>query len=184
MILRNKLFSEFTSDHLFYFTKETLTTALKLNGFEVVECNEIWHDYIISAVIRKNKTLDLSDFYRHQEKIKSEIGKYISRFKTKKVAIWGAGHQALAVIALANLGSKIRYVVDSAPFKQGKYTPATHIPIVSPDMLNLEPVDAVIVMAAGYSDEVALTIRQKYNKNIHIALLRDFGLEEVKYNNG
>ena len=91
----------------------------------------------------------------------------------------GAGHQALAIISLTNLAGKIRYVVDSAPFKQGKYTPATHLSIVSPDALESDPVDAVIVMAASYSDEVARIIRQKFDRNINISIVRDFGLESV-----
>ncbi len=180
MILRNKLFSEFTSDHLFYFTKETLSTTLRINGFEIVECCEVWHDYIISAVVKKRRKLDLSHFYKYQKQLKNEIEEYISRFKDKKVAIWGAGHQAFAVISLINLADKIKYIVDSAPFKQGKYTPATHIPIVSPDTLDSDPIDAVIVMAASYSDEVARIIREKFDKNINIAILRDFGLEVIK----
>jgi len=80
---------------------------------------------------------------------------------------------------LTNLSDGIKYVVDSAAFKQGKYTPATHIPIVSPDILHSDPVDAVIVMAASYSDEVARIIRQKFDRNIDIYILRDFGLEVV-----
>jgi len=182
MILRKKLFSEFINDHLFYFSKETLSTVLMLNGFEIIECNEIWHEYIISAIVKKRDKLDISHFYKYQQQVKNEIERYIRRFKDKKVAIWGAGHQALAIISLTDLAGRtgrIRYVVDSAPFKQGKYTPATHIPIVSPDRLNSDPVDAVIVMAASYSDEVARILRQKYDKNINIAILRDFGLEEV-----
>jgi SAM-dependent methyltransferase len=164
MILRNNLFSEFTSDHLLYFTKETLSSALILNGFEIVECNEIWHDYIISAVVRKREKLDISHF---------------NCFENQKVGIWGAGHQALAVIAMANLSGKIKYILDSATFKQGKYSPATHIPIVAPQTLGSDPVDAVIVMAASYSDEVAKIIKEKYNRNIKIAILRDFGLEFI-----
>jgi len=177
MILRKKLFSEFITDHLLYFAKDTLTTTLKLNRFEVLECKEVWHNYIISATVRKRKKLDISYFYKHQEKIKKEIERYIRRFK--KVAVWGAGHQALTIMALMNLKGKIKYVIDSAPFKQGKYTPATHIPIVSPEALNSDSVDAVIVIAGSYSDEVVKLIREKYNKNIKVAILRDFGLEEV-----
>ncbi|MBI4707674.1 MAG: methyltransferase domain-containing protein [Candidatus Omnitrophica bacterium] len=229
MILRKKLFSEFISDHLFYFTKETLSTALRLNGFEVIYCREIWYEYIISAIVKKRKIsslkeiqetekmsfpqsvsgnpdpvsakagiqrtkdldsrlhgndasgayqaekLDISDFYEHQAKLKNEVEEYIRRFK--KVAIWGAGHQALAVISLLNLADKIKYVVDSALFKQGKYTPATHIPIVSPDTLDSNPMEAVIIMSASYSDEVAGILRQKFDRNIKIAILRDYGLE-------
>jgi len=179
MILRKKLFSEFIGDHLFYFTRETLNTTLRLNGFEIIECNEIWYDYIISAIVKKRGKLDISHFYKYQAQLKNEIEEYISRFKDKEVAIWGAGHQALAIISLVNLADKIKYVVDSAPFKQGKYTPATHIPIVSPDALDSDPVDAVIVMAASYSDEVVRIIRQKFDRNINVSILRDFGLEEV-----
>ncbi len=177
MILRNKLFSEFINDHLFYFTRETLNAVLKLNGFEILESKEIWYDYIISAVVRKRKKLDISHFYEYHEKLKNELEEYINRFETKKVAIWGAGHQALSIISLTNLNDKIKYVVDSATFKQRKYTPATHIPILCPETLKSDPVDAVIVMAASYSDEVAKIIKGKFDKNINIAVLRDFGLE-------
>lgn len=181
MILRNKLFSEFMRDHLFYFTRETLNVALRQNGFEIIDCKEVWHDYIISAVVKKRQKLDISHFNNHQAKLKEEIEAYIRSFKHKRIAIWGAGHQALAVISLMNLTGKIKYVVDSAVFKQGKYTPATHIRIVSPDALSQDPVDAIIIMAASYSDEVARILRNKFSRNVNfnIALLRDNRLEIV-----
>jgi len=193
MMLRKNLFAEFISDHLFYFTKDTLKAILELNGFEIIACKEIWHDYIISAVVRpvrdktlkasggvkKAKSLDLTHFSKYQAKLQAEIEGYISRFKDKRVAIWGAGHQALTVMALANLSGKIKYVVDSALFKQGKFTPATHIKIVSPDALGQDPVDAVIVMAASYSDEVARIIHKKFGNKIKACVLRDFKLENA-----
>jgi len=180
MILNKKLFSEFIGDHLFYFTGETLNSTLSFNGFEVIECKVEWYDYIISAVVKKKKRTDLSDFHKYQAKLKNEIDKYLSLFKDKKVAIWGASHQALAIISLLNLSGRIEYVIDSAVFKQGKFTPATHIPIVSPDKLLSNKVDAIIVMAAGYSDEVAKIIRHNFDKNINISILRDYGLEIIK----
>src|SRR3989339_2124 len=192
MILRNNLFSEFIGDHLLYFTKETLITALNLNGFDVIDCQEIWHDYIISAVVRKNpvtlgeikspgkrEKLDISSFHKYQARLKNELDEYLGRFGSKNVAIWGAGHQALAVMALTDLTGKIKYVIDSAPFKQGKYTPATHIPIVSPDMLSSDPVEAIIVMAGGYSEEVVKLLKEKFGNNVDIVVLRDFSLEII-----
>ena len=133
----------------------------------------------ISCLIisRKRKKLDTSGFSEHKAQFKDEIEKYLRNFKEKRVAIWGAGHQALAIISLLDLTERIKYVVDSAVFKQGKYTPVTHIPIVCPDTLISDSVDAVIVMAASYSDEVTRIIRQKYARNMNIAILRDFGLE-------
>ncbi|MHB8138835.1 MAG: methyltransferase domain-containing protein [Smithellaceae bacterium] len=179
MILQKKLFSEFISDHLFYFTRETLTSTLQLNGFEIVDCKTEWYDYIISVVVKKRKKIDMSSFCKSQAQLRNEIEGYIRLFKNKKVAIWGASHQALAIISLLNLADKIIYVIDSAEFKQGKFTPASHIPIVPPEKLYKDPVDAVIVMAAGYSDEVSRIIRLKFDKNISIAIVRDYGLELI-----
>lgn len=192
MMLKQNLFSEFTRDHLFYFTKKTLKSTLKQNGFDVVNCKEIWHDYIISAVVKKTKDInpkrlnkklekiDLSPFENHQKKITREINDYIDKIGENNVAIWGAGHQAFAIMSLANLSGKVRYVVDSAPFKQGLYTPATHIPIVSPMRLDTNPVDAVIIMAGSYSDEIYRIIKGGNYKNLGIAILRNLGLEEVR----
>jgi SAM-dependent methyltransferase len=177
MILEKKLFSEFIADHLFYFTRETLNALLERNGFEVIETRAIWHDYILSSIVRKRRPADLSAFRQQQAFLKSELTRFVDAFGKKNVAVWGAGHQALAVLALADLGSSIKYVVDSAPFKQGHFTPATHLPIVPPETLATDPVSAVLIMAAAYSDEVAALIRQKCGTTMTLAILRDTHLE-------
>mgnify|MGYP002026709347 CR=1 FL=1 len=179
MILRKNLFTEFISDHIFYFTRETLETTLRLNGFEIIKCSEIWYDYILSAVVRKRSLCNVSSFDHIREQLKIEIHKYIQQYGENGVAIWGAGHQALATISLLGLADEIKYVVDSAPFKQNKFTPVSHIPIVAPESLNGNPVDAIIVMAASYSDEVAKVARERLGNKSYIAILRDYGLEPV-----
>jgi 2-polyprenyl-3-methyl-5-hydroxy-6-metoxy-1,4-benzoquinol methylase len=166
LILKEKLFSEFIGDHLFYFTKDTLQMTLAKNGLEPLNIHEVWHHYILSANVRKRKRTDLSSFVGSQQRLVHQIQEFISQFPKNQVAVWGASHQALAILSLADLGEKIRYVVDSAPFKQGKYTPATHIPIVAPDTLNTDPVKAVIVTAASYNDEVVRIIKKRYSQNI------------------
>lgn len=177
MIVQKGLFSEFIADHLLYFTQATLQLFLQNNGFEILECKPVCQDYILSAVVRKRKTTDLSFFADFRTNISKKLHAYIDQFPTKKVAVWGAGHQALAVISLAEIAQKIGYVVDSAPFKQGKFTPASHLPIVAPQSLNENPVEAVIVMAASYSDEVARNLKSQFPHIKHVAILRDDGLE-------
>ena len=177
MLVRANLFSEFIGDHLLYFTRETFLATLNLNGFEVLDCAELRDGYVLSAEVRKRAPLDLSGFTGRQAEITAGLNAFLSRFGEKKVAVWGAGHQALAVLALAELGGKVRYVVDSAPFKQGKFTPATHLPVVPPDALRSDPVEAVIVMAASYSDEVAGLLRRDFPTGLKVAILRDHGLE-------
>jgi SAM-dependent methyltransferase len=172
MVLRERQFAEFIGDHLLYFTRDTLVSTLQRNGFEVAACPEIWHDYILSAQVRVRRPLDLAGFRASRAALQHDVDAYLARFPHRSVAVWGAGHQALAVLALLRLGSRIRYVVDSAPFKQGRFTPATHIPIVAPDTLDRDPVEAVIVMAASYTDEVVRTIRRRYKRVRRVARLQ------------
>jgi 2-polyprenyl-3-methyl-5-hydroxy-6-metoxy-1,4-benzoquinol methylase len=180
MILKKNMFSEFIADHLFYFTKETLTSTLERSGFEIIECKEVWYDYIISATIRKRKKTNVSRFYEHQMKIKKEINDYICSFGSSPVAVWGAGHQSLAVLSLCEISNKICYVVDDALFKQDKYTPSTHIPIVSADEIKTKPPAAIIVMAASYSDEVSKKVLKYFDQKIKLSILRDDGLEIIR----
>lgn len=179
MIVQKGLFSEFIADHLFYFTKETLNFVLFQNGFEIIECKTIWKDYIISASVEKRKKLDITRFYTQKINLERELKQFLNNFRDKSVAIWGAGHQAFTVIALTGISLKIKYIIDSAKFKHGKYSPITHIPIVPPKALISDPVSAVIIMAAGYSDEVKNIIRNRYSVDLELAILRDFGLEIV-----
>jgi len=84
MVLRNKLFSEFVSDHLLYFTKETLQITLQLNGFDVIEYDEVRDDYVISVVVKKRSRLDISHFHDYQVKIKTDIDAYLNGFAAKR----------------------------------------------------------------------------------------------------
>jgi SAM-dependent methyltransferase len=177
MMLRERLFTEIMSDHLSYFTRDTLGTAMALSGFEMVECREERHGYLLSAVLRRRRRLDLAAFAGDRARLQSEVDAYLDGFGPRRVAVWSAGHQSLATIALLGLADKIRYVVDSAPYKQGKFTPATHVPIVSPEALAADPVDAVLVMAAGYSDEVAAIVRRDFGPRMAVAILRASRLE-------
>ena len=181
MILEKSLYSEFVQDHLMYFTIQTLRSMLELNGFEVLECKEIWYRYILSAKVRKRSSVKVDKFEQQLQSMKNEVNQYLSNMLKNGhvVAGWGAGHQALANLSLLQIDSKIKYIIDSAPFKQNKYTPATHIPVVAPEILSKGEVTAVIIMAAGYSDEIKNIISDKY-PDICISIVREDGLEVVK----
>lgn len=177
MILERGLYSEFIADHLSYFTRDSFIHTLHTAGFEVLECTSIWQEYILSATVRKRQPTDLTLLQSRRNEVAASFERFLAQFPIGSVAVWGAGHQALAAIALAGIADRIRYIVDSAPFKQGKFTPATHLPIVAPDRLKMDPVAAIIVMAAAYSDEVAGIIRDKHGPELKLAILRDTGLE-------
>lgn len=179
-IVANGLYSEFTVDHIFYFDRQTLRTVLELNGYEVIAIDAIWHGYILSAQVRKRVLQKPVGFIAKQQRIIEQLHAFAGRFGAGEVVVWGAGHQALAVMSLAKLQTMVAHVVDSAPFKQNKYTPGTHLLIKSPSSLLLDCPKAVVIMAAAYSDEVAQTIERAYPQIEHVAILREEQLEVVK----
>ena len=179
LLLQDKCFYKFTLEHLLNFTQETLKLALHLNGFEVLSCKPIRHGSPLSAVVRKIKQLDFSDFDDNQNQLHKIINAFIEQFGTEKIAIWGAGHYTFGLLSALNIGDKIKYIVDSAPFKQGRYSPKTHVPIVAPEMLKTDPVKGVIVLAAGYSDEVAKILLKNFDPKIKVAVVRNNKLEHL-----
>jgi SAM-dependent methyltransferase len=178
-ILREDLFAEFVTDHLFYFTRDTLHALLSSNGFEVLDCTTTWGDNLISATVRKRRKIDLGALARRQTNLQAGFDAFLAGFAPGRVAIWGASHQALALISLMRIGPRIRFVVDSAPFKQGRLTPASHLPIVAPARLDDDEVDAIIVLAAMYSNEVVRTIQSRHGDRFVVATLRDNQLQRV-----
>ena len=184
-LLRTRCLYEFVADHLSYFTKKTLTYAFERNGFDVLECYTINEDNDIVAVVKKKRTnntnvaikkkepLDISGHFNEVENLINNLQQIVDRYKTenKRIAVWGAGHRTLALLALSKLNS-ISYVVDSAKFKQGKFTPVLHLKIVSPEYLKKESVDLIIVMVPGlYPGEVLKTIA-KMKLGAKVAVLR------------
>jgi len=183
-ILRNHLFSEFMLDHLSYFTEGTLRFLLEKNGFQVLSCTPVWNDYILSAVVRKRTTSALwGRFRRHQDELVGGIREYADKIcgAGGRLAVWGAGHQALALLSLARLQDRVICVVDSAPFKQGRYTPATHIPVVAPNHIESEKIDAVLIIAGSYTQEIVRIMRESWPR-VRIAAVGDDGVTELEGN--
>ena len=175
MILKQKLYSELIQDHLAYYTLESLCNLVENSGFEVIEKNVIWDDYILSINVKKRQRMDLGEFISFQEKVKNNIFEFFKQDNRGKKAVWGAGHQALANMSLLKLNEVVDYVVDSAPFKQGKFTIGSHIPIIAPDDISNKGITTILIMAGGYSKEI-LGIVQKNFPNIIVGILFENGV--------
>lgn len=72
---------------------------------------------------------------------------------------------------------EIAYIIDLVPFKQGKYAPAFYVSIFTPDYFFQEPVDSILIIALGYTEEIANSIRIKYGPQVEIAALRTKEIE-------
>ena len=179
-IMDHNSYYELIRDHLAYYTFETLTPLLERNGFLVEECEVINRD-TLSVIVKKRPQMDTENLLECYVNLKREMETYMKYLDAwdKKVAIWGASHQGFTLAATTKLGEKARYIIDSAPFKQGKFAPASHLPIVGPDHFHEHPVDAIIITAPGYTDEIAASIRQKFGTSVEIRAMRSNHLEMV-----
>ena len=179
-IMDHNSYYELIRDHLAYYTFETLTPLLERNGFQVEECEVINRD-TLSVIVRKRPQMDTENLLECYVNLKREMETYMKYLDAwdKKVAVWGASHQGFTLAATTKLGERARYIIDSAPFKQGKFAPASHLPIVGPDHFHEHPVDAIIITAPGYTDEIAASIRQKFGTSVEIRAMRSNHLEMV-----
>lgn len=178
MICRKNLFSEFVLDHLFYFTRKTLQRTLELHGFETIRCRSIWHDYILSAEVRRRIPLQTSGFQQAQQDLFQAIERYLTQ-QSGQTAVWGAGHQALALLATCRQKDRICYVVDSAPFKQGHLTPGSGFLIVPPQRLQENPPDAVLIIAGSYNLEIANQLQKLHADRFSMACIDGQHLKEL-----
>lgn len=189
-ILEHDGYYELIRDHLAYYTFETLENLLNSVGFEVLE-REIVNRDTLSVIVRKNKAvienkknitqINVSGLVRSIDVINTEVEELICKmsFEHKSLAIWGASHQGFTLAATTKLKDFAKYIIDSAPFKQGKYAPASHLPIVSPDYLERNPVDTILIVAPGYTEEIAGIIRNRLGVNVKILVLKSKHIEEL-----
>lgn len=148
----NGCYYEFLRDHIVYYTKDSIERVLQLNGFEVVE-STIFNQDTLEVLVRKRKKTKLTDYLGQKKRLEIAVNKYLSQVEGK-IYVWGASHQAFTLLSTLHFSSKIDGVIDSAAFKWGKYTPASHIPIFSPDILSSITPNCIIIMAPGFSDEI------------------------------
>ncbi len=180
-ILEKSCYYEFIRDHLAYYTFDTLCFALQKNGFEVLE-KELVNRDTLAIIVKKKKKADFSHILEKQKDLYSDINAYINYYaeQGKKVAIWGASHQGFTLASTTGIGTKLECIIDSAPFKQGRFSPASHVPIVSPLEATKKDLSAIIIVAPGYTNEITNTIEKLFSVEIEIATLRTDTIEIIR----
>ena len=98
----------------------------------------------------------------------------------KTLAVWGASHQGFTLLSVAGLRDAVSFIIDSAPFKQGKIAPGSHVPIVSPEEGAGKKPDCVLIVAPGYTEEIAGLIRARFPAGTEILTLMTDRIQEVK----
>jgi SAM-dependent methyltransferase len=159
MILEAERFYDFFLDHLSYFSQQTLQFLLEKNGWHVLDIERNWQDREhLVAIVQKRPSNNLKSIELSLEELKKELTQFLQTASSKdqRVAIWGASCHSFTLLSqLSQMETqKLAYIVDSSSAKQGRFSPVSHLPIVSPMTLNEDPVDIIIICAPRYSDEI------------------------------
>lgn len=157
-LLSSRSAHEFVTDHLVYYTPETLETALRLTGFELLDRQVINNQYDIQIIARKRRPSPIPECTEALTHLVKALNQKLQAFREagKIVAVWGAGHRTLALLSLAE-HHLIHCIIDSARFKHHRFAPISHLEILPPETL-LDPacgIDVILVMVPGiYPKEV------------------------------
>lgn len=192
-ILRYNGYYELLRDHIANYTEFTLQKLLQDCGFELLSMDLVNRD-TIEAIVRKadpdelselhysGRLIDVSALRDSYDRLSASVNAHIDHLSESQrtMAIWGASHQGFTLAATTKLGGRVEYIIDSAPFKQGRFSPASHIPIVAPDYAVAHPVDEILIVAPGYTDEIADIIRERFDENVRILVLRTDRIEEYR----
>jgi SAM-dependent methyltransferase len=177
--LRKNRFYDFFADHLNYFSLSSLKFVLEKNGFTVLELMHGMNDEFNVAIVKKNSVNEFAAMQKSIDSVCSSIRHEISKVQGK-VAVYGSGAKGLTILSNANVTvDDIEYVIDSDPHKQGLFTPVSHLPVVSPDVLLNESPDLIIITAMAYKDEIVDKLRTYYHYKGKLMALDSWGLVEA-----
>lgn len=118
----------------------------------------------VDALMQKEKAKGIdnlayySTFQQKAEMVKWDLLSFLIRQKkaAKKVAAYGAAAKGNTLLNYCGVKNDlIAYVVDANPFKQNKYLPASHIPVVNEETLKNGKPDYVLILPWNLKDEIS-----------------------------
>ena len=180
-LLDKNEFDTIYHEHLSYFSFRPLLTLFSMYKLKVidVEKDEIHGGSIRVYVTRddsertvhprvekfvteeKLKKLHLKstydEFARRVKIIKRDLVSFLKRIRSQGKTIIGYGASAKGNVLLNYCGIStdiLDYLVDSTPYKQGKYTPGTHIPIYPELKVEKDIPDYALLLSWNFATEI------------------------------
>jgi 2-polyprenyl-3-methyl-5-hydroxy-6-metoxy-1,4-benzoquinol methylase len=185
-LIQKKQFDTIYHEHYSYLSLTSITTIFDKCGLSIFDVEEVethggslrvyaqhsdtgQHTLCKSVAYLQNKenlagvnALDLyQEYQRDVEKIKIDFLEFLLQMKRKgkKVIAYGAAAKGNTLLNFSGVHSDLlTYVVDKNPKKQGKLMPGSRIPIYSPDRINLDRPDCIVILPWNIKDEVIVQL--------------------------
>lgn len=174
-------FDQVYHEHFSYFSLVTTERIFAAHGMRIYDVEELWThggsirihachaDHTLEETDRLRdlrerelaigtETLDYyRDFAARIVELRHDVLTFLiqARRDGKRVVGYGApgkGNTLLNYIGIRE--DLIEFTVDRNPYKHGRYTPGTHIPIHDPEILEREKVDYVFILPWNLTDEI------------------------------
>ena len=180
-VLQNNSYDQFYDEHVYVFSTISLDNIVKDYGLRLFDVENLpthggSNRYYIckengkykkSSRLKKvikseisyklHKIQSYLEFSKRVKVSKRKLFNLIKRLKkkNKKIISYGATYKSTTVFNYCNFNSKmIDYVTDTTHNKQGKYTPGTHIKIISPEYGMNDTVDYAFLGAWNFKKEI------------------------------
>lgn len=172
-------FDTIYQEHLSYFSITPFDKLLKRHSLTLIDVHRIpIHGGSVRVFISKKpitqsllvkKLLKLEEdkgilnpqtylkFRRKVDKVRHELVQLLwgLRLKNKQIVGYGASAKGNVLLNYCRIGPEtLDYIVDSIPYKQGKFTPGMHIPIYPESKLSEEQPDYTLLLAWNFADEI------------------------------
>ena len=185
-ILRHYDFDIVYHEHLSYFGFEPLSKVLEKHSLELIDlqCFPGIHGGSLRGLAahpntypKQLKTLErvfrdeergadfhaLEKFSHRVEEFRGELNRLLQTLKNDGKTIVGYGAPAKATILLNYCSidrSILNFVIDTTPYKQGKFIPGIRIPIMPPDEFQKAAPDYALLLAWNFKDEILAKERE------------------------
>jgi methylation protein EvaC len=178
-ILRLIQFERFYLDRVFYYSLTSLKHLFEAHDMIVTDVENIEpHGGSLQVTIRRkgqrstpsthvtallkqeDESLTVAKLEEFRRNVDTQIAAFrdlLTRYKelNLKVAGYGAPARVSTICNYGKIGpALIEFTVDDSPLKQNKFTPGTHIPIVTKSYLDSHRPDILVMFAYEYFDDI------------------------------
>ncbi len=180
-VLQNNSYDQFYDEHVYVFSSLSINSIIKKYGLRLFDIEHLTTHggsnryYICKQNGKHKKSLRLKralkkeisyklhkieSFYKFSKRVNLSRKKLLDliirlKKKYKKIISYGATYKSTTVFNFCRINSKmIDYVTDTTLNKQGKYTPGTHLKIISPNEGMNDNVDYAFLGAWNFKKEI------------------------------
>lgn len=180
-ILEDKRFYDFFYEHVGYYTPAFLTSLMKNFKYKAETTISLANHQHFGVLFSKasDAAIEKNSFLRGSQNFNGDLSSIINEIKDvqkvttkslndlilkyKKVGLYGAGNHGINVSCLMSFPehANVKFL-DLNPLKSSKFSPKSHIEIITPTKSIIDSMDVIIITAALHQDEIYLDLREKF----------------------